>query len=171
MTYQHCMQSVEDLVNEIATLELEVVHLEQHLLSLYRTAFDRYSVSSPSATYQGFRPHVRYHSGDPIQDSKVEIAQQHSQPINSDQLDEKTFPRRHSLSRSKESNFNSKQSGQSPACELPAGSDYKSVCSFALDLLHSYQLIDYLKTTNIFASHFAFPVTAKLLKHENCLVQ
>ncbi|XP_020578002.1 uncharacterized protein LOC110023107 isoform X1 [Phalaenopsis equestris] len=31
-----------ELVNEITTLELEIVHLEQHLLSLYRTAFDYY---------------------------------------------------------------------------------------------------------------------------------
>lgn len=40
-----------ELIKEIATLELEVVHLEQYLLSLYRKAFDGQSSSvvSPSA--------------------------------------------------------------------------------------------------------------------------
>lgn len=39
-----------ELIREIATLELEVVHLEQYLLSLYRKAFDGQSSSvSPSA--------------------------------------------------------------------------------------------------------------------------
>ncbi|KAA8547294.1 hypothetical protein F0562_003842 [Nyssa sinensis] len=39
-----------DLIKEIAVLELEVVHLEQYLLSLYRKAFDQQiSSSSPSA--------------------------------------------------------------------------------------------------------------------------
>ncbi|XP_022158700.1 uncharacterized protein LOC111025163 isoform X2 [Momordica charantia] len=43
-------KSAIELINEIATLELEVVHLEQYLLSLYRRAFDGQSSSvSPSA--------------------------------------------------------------------------------------------------------------------------
>lgn len=36
----HFLQSAVELIREIATLELEVVHLEQYLLSLYRKAFD-----------------------------------------------------------------------------------------------------------------------------------
>jgi Leucine-zipper of ternary complex factor MIP1 len=44
------VQSVADLVNEIATLELEVVNLERHLLTLYRTAFHQY-LSSSSSTF------------------------------------------------------------------------------------------------------------------------
>ncbi|XP_010243302.1 PREDICTED: uncharacterized protein LOC104587397 isoform X2 [Nelumbo nucifera] len=40
-----------ELIKEIATLELEVVYLEQYLLSLYRKAFDQqFSSLSPSAT-------------------------------------------------------------------------------------------------------------------------
>ncbi|KAG5528671.1 hypothetical protein RHGRI_029369 [Rhododendron griersonianum] len=37
-----------DLIQEIAVLELEVVHLEQYLLSLYRKTFDQQISSSPS---------------------------------------------------------------------------------------------------------------------------
>ncbi|GMP28217.1 hypothetical protein CsSME_00003855 [Camellia sinensis var. sinensis] len=37
-----------ELIKEIAVLELEVVHLEQYLLSLYRQAFDQKNSSSPS---------------------------------------------------------------------------------------------------------------------------
>lgn len=44
------MQSVADLVNEIATLELEVVYLERHLLTLYRTALDQH-LSCSSSTF------------------------------------------------------------------------------------------------------------------------
>ncbi|KAJ3677684.1 hypothetical protein LUZ60_003408 [Juncus effusus] len=40
-------KSATDLVNEIATLEVEVIHLERHLLSLYRIAFDNYLINSP----------------------------------------------------------------------------------------------------------------------------
>ncbi|XP_008796371.1 uncharacterized protein LOC103711841 isoform X2 [Phoenix dactylifera] len=42
-------KSVAELVKEISTLELEVIHLEQYLLLLYRTAFDRYLASSSTA--------------------------------------------------------------------------------------------------------------------------
>lgn len=35
------MQPATELIKEIAVLELEVVYLEQHLLSLYRKAFDQ----------------------------------------------------------------------------------------------------------------------------------
>lgn len=42
------LQSASDLIQEIAVLELEVVHLEQYLLSLYRKTFDQQISSSPS---------------------------------------------------------------------------------------------------------------------------
>lgn len=43
------IQSATELIKEIAVLELEVVYLEQHLLSLYRKAFDQQlSSASPS---------------------------------------------------------------------------------------------------------------------------
>ncbi|XP_057491121.1 uncharacterized protein LOC130776896 [Actinidia eriantha] len=38
-----------ELIKEISVLELEVVHLEQYLLSLYRKAFDQQNFSSPLA--------------------------------------------------------------------------------------------------------------------------
>lgn len=45
------LQPATELIKEIAVLELEVVHLEQYLLSLYRKAFDQQVlVQSPSAT-------------------------------------------------------------------------------------------------------------------------
>lgn len=40
------MQSVPALINEISVLETEVVVLERHLLSLYRTAFSQFLSSS-----------------------------------------------------------------------------------------------------------------------------
>lgn len=43
------MQPATELIKEIAVLELEVVYLEQHLLSLYRKAFDQ-QLSSVSPT-------------------------------------------------------------------------------------------------------------------------
>lgn len=36
-----CFQPTKELIREIATLELEVMHLEQYLLTLYRRAFDQ----------------------------------------------------------------------------------------------------------------------------------
>lgn len=44
------LQPATELIKEIAVLEVEVVHLEQYLLSLYRKAFDQQasSVSPPS---------------------------------------------------------------------------------------------------------------------------
>ncbi|KAJ6799954.1 uncharacterized protein M6B38_204400 [Iris pallida] len=39
-----------ELIKEIATLELEVAHMERYLLSLYRTAFDQYLTSSPTTS-------------------------------------------------------------------------------------------------------------------------
>lgn len=45
------MQSASELVREISTLELEVIQLERHLLSLYRAAFDQYLFGSPTSTH------------------------------------------------------------------------------------------------------------------------
>ncbi|MED6167373.1 hypothetical protein PIB30_002348 [Stylosanthes scabra] len=48
-----------ELIKEIAVLELEVVYLEQHLLSLYRKAFDQHISSvSPSTKEQTVKPQV-----------------------------------------------------------------------------------------------------------------
>ncbi|CAI0554358.1 unnamed protein product [Linum tenue] len=48
-----------ELIKEIAVLELEVVYLEQYLLSLYRKAFDQQTSSvSPSSKEEGSKPNV-----------------------------------------------------------------------------------------------------------------
>lgn len=43
-------KSATELIEEIATLEVEVVHLERYLLSLYRTAFDQCIANSSNTT-------------------------------------------------------------------------------------------------------------------------
>lgn len=43
------MQPAAELIKEIALLEMEVVHLEQYLLSLYRAAFNHHQGALPSA--------------------------------------------------------------------------------------------------------------------------
>ena len=43
------LQPATELIKEISVLELEVVHIEQYLLSLYRKAFDQQNSSSPLA--------------------------------------------------------------------------------------------------------------------------
>ena len=48
------LQPAMELIKEIAVLELEVVYLEQYLLSLYRKAFDQ-QVSSISPSKRGER--------------------------------------------------------------------------------------------------------------------
>ncbi|XP_073003990.1 uncharacterized protein [Typha latifolia] len=80
-------KSVADLVDEIAILELEVVHLERHLLSLYRTAFDQYLCSSPSNAGEAWIS--EHFSRDQLDDVKVQIVQQHTQDLTSSQLVEK----------------------------------------------------------------------------------
>ncbi|KAK4382641.1 hypothetical protein Sango_2852600 [Sesamum angolense] len=42
-----CYKSSAELMNEIATLEVEIVRLERYLLSLYRTAFQQHLPSNP----------------------------------------------------------------------------------------------------------------------------
>lgn len=61
------IQPTNELINEIAALELEVMHLEQYLLSLYRKAFD-HQLTSPSTldkrrstpSIEGTRPGSRF---------------------------------------------------------------------------------------------------------------
>ncbi|KAJ4758792.1 hypothetical protein LUZ62_069167 [Rhynchospora pubera] len=59
-TEDNTPRSVADLVSEIATLELEVVHLERHLLTLYRTAFDQYISSSPTTVSRALTSHASF---------------------------------------------------------------------------------------------------------------
>ena len=62
--FVYILQPATELIKEIAVLELEVSHLEQYLLSLYRKAFDQQSSSvspkqqtpsSPKSTLRGKR--------------------------------------------------------------------------------------------------------------------
>lgn len=56
------MQSPSQLMDEIATLEGEIMHLERYLLSLYRTTFEQHL-----ATFPGNSGHVQYKAGSPLQ--------------------------------------------------------------------------------------------------------
>ncbi|KAJ0963376.1 hypothetical protein J5N97_028498 [Dioscorea zingiberensis] len=51
------------LVREIAILELEVMHLEQYLLSLYRKAFDQQSTLSPASMGEKSKQPLRFKAG------------------------------------------------------------------------------------------------------------
>lgn len=48
-------QPATELIREISVLELEVGHLEQYLLSLYRKAFDQVSSLSPLKKDEGYK--------------------------------------------------------------------------------------------------------------------
>lgn len=61
-------KSAAELIKEISTLEIEVVHLERYLLSLYRTTFDQYLAGSPSYTMQASKFHVDYDSRPSVED-------------------------------------------------------------------------------------------------------
>ena len=56
------LQSVADLIGEIAALEQEVIRKELHLLSLYRRTFDQYVSESCSFTSEvhNMRDRIRY---------------------------------------------------------------------------------------------------------------
>ncbi|KAJ0961078.1 hypothetical protein J5N97_000979 [Dioscorea zingiberensis] len=56
-------KSTKELIKEIAILELEVMHLEQYLLSLYRKAFDQQSSSSPTPIGEKLKQPVRSLAG------------------------------------------------------------------------------------------------------------
>ncbi|XP_073098904.1 uncharacterized protein [Elaeis guineensis] len=71
-----CMKSVAELVKEISILELEVIRLEQYLLSSYRTAFDRHLASSSTAAGHASTPPVECHAGDLRLDSTIQISHQ-----------------------------------------------------------------------------------------------
>ena len=67
------MQSAAELIKEISTLEIEVVHLERYLLSLYQTAFDQYLASSPTNTTQSSKYHVECHTRPLVQDPNTNL--------------------------------------------------------------------------------------------------
>ncbi|OVA00715.1 protein of unknown function DUF547 [Macleaya cordata] len=63
------MQSSAELISEIATLEVEVMHLERYLLSLYRTAFENHLATlSPAVMDQGCSSDVHCQTGSAFQD-------------------------------------------------------------------------------------------------------
>lgn len=63
-----------ELIKEIAVLELEVVHLEQYLLSLYRKAFDQQVlVQSPSATDARLRSPLTFPRGGALEACRPDI--------------------------------------------------------------------------------------------------
>ena len=57
------MQSTAQLMDEIATLEGEIMHLERYLLSLYRSTFEQHLT-----TFPGNSGHLQYKAGSPLQD-------------------------------------------------------------------------------------------------------
>ncbi|KAK1323082.1 hypothetical protein QJS10_CPA02g00101 [Acorus calamus] len=64
----------KELIKDIAVLELEVVYLEQHLLSLYRSAFDQQvSASSPSATGVKTNQSSKFQSSSVHETSRLDI--------------------------------------------------------------------------------------------------
>ncbi|KAK1276960.1 Non-symbiotic hemoglobin 1 [Acorus gramineus] len=69
----------KELIKDIAVLELEVVYLEQHLLSLYRSAFDQQiSALSPSATGVKANQSPRFQSSLVHETSRLDIRAQQS---------------------------------------------------------------------------------------------
>lgn len=68
---KHANQSAAELVKEISTLELEVIQLERHLLSLYRTAFDQYLFSSPTSTQYDCKLITQSNAGSVGQDAEL----------------------------------------------------------------------------------------------------
>lgn len=68
---KHANQSAAELVKEISTLELEVIQLERHLLSLYRTAFDQYLFGSPTPTHYDCKLITQSNAGSVGQDAEL----------------------------------------------------------------------------------------------------
>ncbi|KAJ8499452.1 hypothetical protein OPV22_010004 [Ensete ventricosum] len=77
-------KSAAELVREISTLELEVMHLERHLLSLYRTAFDQYLVSSPTSVCFTSKPTVQCNAGSMGHDDELQKAHEKNDAANPD---------------------------------------------------------------------------------------
>ena len=93
------LQSAAELINEISILEIEVVHLERYLLSLYRTAFDQYLASLPTNTTQSSRSPVEYQTRPLVQDpNKFLLAHQEGHAANSHQMNGQ-MDQSHSLKR------------------------------------------------------------------------
>ncbi|KAF6160914.1 hypothetical protein GIB67_025449 [Kingdonia uniflora] len=62
-------KSAEELIDEIATLEVEIVHLERHLLSLYREALKSHQTNLPyGATDQSSKSHLDCNGASPLED-------------------------------------------------------------------------------------------------------
>ncbi|XP_034674770.1 uncharacterized protein LOC117905974 isoform X1 [Vitis riparia] len=55
-------KSPAQLIDEIATLEVEIMHLERYLLSLYRSAFEQHL-----PTFPGNSEHLQHKAGSPLQ--------------------------------------------------------------------------------------------------------
>ncbi|XP_010270620.1 PREDICTED: uncharacterized protein LOC104606899 isoform X2 [Nelumbo nucifera] len=66
--------SAAELIKEIAALEVEVTHLERHLLSLYRKAFEHHLATLPSTIIEeGSRPDLPSRTESPSQDKRNEF--------------------------------------------------------------------------------------------------
>ncbi|KAF8406770.1 hypothetical protein HHK36_008862 [Tetracentron sinense] len=66
-------KSAAELVNDIAALEVEVMHMERYLLSLYRTAFEHHLATLPSAVIgKGSRSHFHCKTESPLQDAMTQ---------------------------------------------------------------------------------------------------
>lgn len=59
------MQSAAQLMDEIATLEIQIMHLERYLLSVYRSALEQHQ-----PTFPGNSGHLEYKAGLPLEGIK-----------------------------------------------------------------------------------------------------
>ncbi|XP_010927287.2 uncharacterized protein [Elaeis guineensis] len=110
-------KSVAELVKEISTLELEVIHLEQYLLSLYRTAFDQYLASSSTVAGHVSSPPVECHAGHLRLDSTIQTSHQATHSINLDLVaDRPSHPQ--IVQRVGKSASDCRHTEHSPACDL-----------------------------------------------------
>lgn len=133
------MKSVAELVEEISTLELEVIHLEQYLLSLYRTAFDRYRASSATAAGHASRPPVECHAKHIRQDSTIWISHQATHSINPyPAVNKSSHPQL--LQRVDKNASNCRRTEHSPAHDLAFSSDLKDVSPFLSIIIYIYSL-------------------------------
>nr|XP_010932166.1 uncharacterized protein LOC105052885 isoform X2 [Elaeis guineensis] len=117
--------SVVELVKEISALELEVIHLERYLLSLYRTAFDQYLASSSTAADHASRSPLECHAGPLRQDSTIQISHQATHSISPDPVVDKSCHSQ-SLERVEESASSCRHTENSSAHDLAFSSDLKN---------------------------------------------
>ncbi|XP_038987334.1 uncharacterized protein LOC103713877 isoform X3 [Phoenix dactylifera] len=119
-------ESVVELVKEISALELEVIHLERYLLSLYRTAFDQYLPRSSTAAGPASRSPVECHAGRLRHDSTIQISHdQATHSISPDPVVDKSCHSQ-SLERVEESASNCRHAEHSPAHDLAFSSELKN---------------------------------------------